>query len=493
MDITYAAASLYRGDHSPFSASTYGVQSSTNESSWSHTAKAAKTAAQTGVSATFAASKISESVSQALLLLQETGSVFDGEDTTLMDRRGVSDETRERFAQIVQDAVDNDAYSDPVAYIQSLSAADVEVLRQVHCLAEKSGVTGVSTREGAVNLLLPPDQCVDIDNNGVVSSGEATLFKFPPPNAPQSVKDAWEEMSKDMTMGEKLEAQIPFMVASIAANIKYDSNGTPVGIYGPDDPEYTNIFGTTEAEWDALLDRLRSSYAELAERDATQQSRLDMLNEFAALLDDRPARTAASESSATAAEAKKVVERINGVDVIVSGHSVDQREGVSLLRTVSGKLSYSPELYAQIQASAESGTAMPNTFLTSTAEALGPLPPGASSAYMNITNFKPAGKWERDPLSTPIDEADAYYRQDLGKYMEVVEVERQLKAEYGNDVKLVYSHADDGYIMLTPDDLHYGEMASAEDAVQTVLRDVRKGFVEADAVSDILGKYGYRV
>ncbi|MDA7949060.1 MAG: hypothetical protein MPJ78_16480 [Hyphomicrobiaceae bacterium] len=217
-----------------------------------------------------------------LIHLQETGSVFNDKDTGLMNIRSVTDSERQRFAEIVQDAASTGGYQDPVGYIQSLSSKDIEVLRRVHSLAETRGVQNTNV-EGAVNLLLPPQNHTDLNNDGLVNTGAAVGFVFPPPNAPQSVKDAWEETIKDLPADERLLASTPFMVASVAANIKFDSDGTAIGIYEHTDPEYQNIFGTTEGEWEALLTHLIEQSRALDKVDPSQKETTEFLEEFAAV------------------------------------------------------------------------------------------------------------------------------------------------------------------------------------------------------------------
>lgn len=156
---------------------------------------------------------------------------------------------------------------------------------------------------------------------------------------------------------------------------------------------------------------------------------------------------------------------IDGINVITSGHSLDRREGVSLLETVSG--SESQALFSQLTAFAEEHDSESNADSDGTVTvqeapgmtviesvSLGPLPSGATSTYMDIDVFRPAGQWAEEPLLRQMGDAaeDAYYRRRTEEYMDVVGVERQLKESFGNDVKLVYSHTDDAYIMLTPDD-----------------------------------------
>ncbi len=244
-------------------------------------------------------SRVSDATNAVLLRLQETGSVFDAKDAQLMNMRGVSSEDRQRFAEIVQNAVQNSAYSDPISYIKSLSSDDVEVLRRVHSLAETSGVTGTDTVEGAINLLLPPQDQVDSNNDGLVNSGRAVTFKFPPPNAPQSVKDAWDSATEGLSFEDKMMAEAVFFPAMIGANVKTDSAGNIVGIYEPEDPEYTNIFATTKEGWSALLNRTVEEYRQGVQRDPGLQTQFDILLEFSKNLNIESGNEAAATSHTT--------------------------------------------------------------------------------------------------------------------------------------------------------------------------------------------------
>lgn len=224
-------------------------------------------------------SLISNAVSATLLHLQDTGTVFGDKDSNLMNIRGVTDQERQRFAEIVQHAASTGGFENPVDYIRSLSPDDIEVLRRVHSLAEPSGVRNTNV-EGAVNLLLPPQNHTDLNNNGLVSTGAAVGFVFPPPNAPQSVKDAWEETTKNMSSDERLLASAHFLTASVSANIKFDSDGQAIGIYDHTDPEYTNIYGTTEGEWETLLSQLLEQSKKAESFDPSYRERTKMLTEF---------------------------------------------------------------------------------------------------------------------------------------------------------------------------------------------------------------------
>ena len=143
------------------------------------------------------------------------------------------------FKNILGEAIDVNAYSDPKSYLASLSTGDREILRKSHGLAKPINVATLS-HEGAYNLLLPPTAAKDLDNNGLTTVGSAQTFQYPPVNAPANVHAAWAEASKEMSDGERLLFQGNFLVTNIEANLRFDSAGNPIGIYEPNDPEYTN-------------------------------------------------------------------------------------------------------------------------------------------------------------------------------------------------------------------------------------------------------------
>ncbi|MBD8892379.1 hypothetical protein [Roseibium litorale] len=200
---------------------------------------------------------------------------------------------------------------------------------------------------------------------------------------------------------------------------------------------------------------------------------------------------ASSEGSDQASESPVQRETVNGLEVIVSGHSIDAREGISLLRTVGGQLSYSPELLAQIEADKDN----PQQHFTLNVNApIEALPPGATGSYMPISIFKLEGQWNRgNPIELSTEMADQYNREDTEAFLERLEAERQLKDKYGEEIKLVYSHADNGYIMLTPDDLHYDEIPSVQEQMDGMLSEIRQGYNYSEATLSVLREHHYNV
>jgi len=280
MNITETGGNYYNTYQNSGIASVNQTQKTASDAKHDDAGSQAKKSHLTAVAVDISGPRVSDAVNRVLLRLQETGGVFDRKDAQLMNVRGVSDGDRQRFAEIIDTAANNGAYNDPVSYVKTLSSEDVNVLRRVHSLAENTGVTDTRTTEGAINLLLPPQDHVDTDNNGLVSNGTATGFRFPPPNAPQSVKDAWDAITSEMSLEEKMMAEAAFFPAMISANIKTNSSGKPIGIYEPTDPEYTNIFGTTQGDWNSLLQKTIKEYQEAVKRSPELQPQLDMLLEF---------------------------------------------------------------------------------------------------------------------------------------------------------------------------------------------------------------------
>lgn len=198
-----------------------------------------------------------------------------------------------------------------------------------------------------------------------------------------------------------------------------------------------------------------------------------------------------TRSQTTVQESTIQSEQINGFEVIVSGHSIDAREGISLLRTVGGQLSYSPELLAQIEADKDNPQ---QHFTLNVSAPIEALPPGATGSYMPISTFKLEGQWNRgNPIELSTEMADQYNREDTEAFLERLEAERQLKDKYGEEIKLVYSHADNGYIMLTPDDLHYDEIPSVQEQMDGMLSEIRQGYNYSEATLSVLREHHYNV
>jgi len=461
---------------SVIAATTSGQAANTIDATKAPAKNASSTENQVNSAASTAA-LTSTAVNNTLMRLQETGSVFSEKDAETMDYRGVTEDERNRYAEIIQDAASKDAYSDPLSYINSLSPEDVTVVQHVHCLAKPSGVTDTKTEEGAINLLLPPSQQVDLDNNGLISEGTANMFKFPPTNAPQSVKDAWDETTKDMTLSERLMTESAFMVVAISANVQCDDSGRATGICDPSDPDYKNPFGSTEAEWMDTLDSMVSQYKGSVQQHPELQDKLDFLTAFQ---DNIKAHADGEQPDVT--ETEKVVENINGKDVIISGHSADNNGNISFMQTIpSYMLNISDEVQAQID-----DPTRDTGFEVVSSTPLTALPAGVTSRYTSISYFETGGS---SPILDTQSLDGSFDRGRVADYLKLYNTEQQLKAKYGDNIKLAYSYNDDAYIMLTPDDMAYDKIQPASQGMSSLAQKVYRGDIPKSEINDLLQKY----
>lgn len=165
------------------------------------------------------------------------GAVFSSRSLDLMQRRNISDQEQQGFADILAQAKSASAGSDPKAFLNNLSPAEMELLRKVHSLAAPINVA-VLDFEGAYNLLTAPGEARDLNNDGLLGVGIGKGWQYPPPNAPEAVKKAWEEATAGIPESEKWLKMAPFMAASISANIKPDKSG----LYEPGEAGYRNIY-----------------------------------------------------------------------------------------------------------------------------------------------------------------------------------------------------------------------------------------------------------
>lgn len=139
-------------------------------------------------------------------------------------QRGIGEDRRQQvrdhaasFERLIDQAAEQHAYDDPLAFLQSLSTAELETLQSIHCLAEAIVPTGLS-EEGALNLLYSPGHLQDIDHDGFQSVGLARTWTFPPVNAPESVKQAWLEVTADLSEREAMLLEGSFLVLTLPAH-----------------------------------------------------------------------------------------------------------------------------------------------------------------------------------------------------------------------------------------------------------------------------------
>jgi len=115
------------------------------------------------------------------------------------------------FIALMERAASTGGYEDPQGFLQTLGPQDLRALRTIHGMGVDIEPAGLD-REGALNLLLPHNAARDLDRDGITNIGAARTSIFPPNDAPEHVKKAWEAAVETLPAGERLMAQAAFLM-----------------------------------------------------------------------------------------------------------------------------------------------------------------------------------------------------------------------------------------------------------------------------------------
>lgn len=163
--------------------------------------------------------------------------LYDGRLSTqaLADKQSAVDAIRAKSSASV-------ASGGAKGFLASLNAQDLALLQQAKGLAGTINVASLS-EEGAANLLLEHAAQVDLNNDGIVEVGIGKMMTFPPPNAPQAAKDAWEAATAGMSERDRM---------SLSGHI-----GLPLLLPGSGNgvPSMSDL-ASEDFEWGDLIDRL---------------------------------------------------------------------------------------------------------------------------------------------------------------------------------------------------------------------------------------------
>jgi hypothetical protein len=179
---------------------------------------------------------------------------------------------------------------DTKEFLNKLTTSELYEIQKSNHLANRINVQALS-EEGAENLFLSPvDQykTVDLNNDGIVEVGAAKMMIFPPPNSPESVKQAWKETSKNMTGEQKMSVEINFLAKQIEKNAYMKPDGT-WGVHEPGDKGWVNIFGNSDNSiislCNEIIDRLNNPLeGQTSEQSKKGEYAKNILNNFISLI-----------------------------------------------------------------------------------------------------------------------------------------------------------------------------------------------------------------
>lgn len=133
-----------------------------------------------------------------------------GDSISLLQLRGRTADDITSFSAVLMDAQarlsDNESAKE---VLSSMSKQDLQQVQHAAGLVDRIQVASLSN-EGALNLLSQPDKSdmVDLNNDGLVEVGVSRAIVFPPVNAPNSVKAAWDDATQGMTEQDKLVMEL---------------------------------------------------------------------------------------------------------------------------------------------------------------------------------------------------------------------------------------------------------------------------------------------
>ncbi|MBS1159375.1 MAG: hypothetical protein H6R15_1794 [Proteobacteria bacterium] len=168
--------------------------------------------------------------------------------TELSALRGVSQQCQATYAAVLDKAYSSGGMLNARQFLGSLSALELDAVRQNHCLAAPINTAGLS-EEGAENLLLPEGYSVDLNHDGIDEVGAARTASFPPKDAPADFKEAWFQATANMDPGMMMTYGLMMHDAVYGMQINGQSQGS---LYAADDTDsYRSIISNYLASLEA--------------------------------------------------------------------------------------------------------------------------------------------------------------------------------------------------------------------------------------------------
>jgi len=174
--------------------------------------------------AAFAAQKPTSASSDSNTASNSLTDILGSTHAELSAMRGVSSESQALYAEVLNKAYSSGGMDNARQFLGSLSAKELDAVRQNHCLADRIDTASL-TEEGAENLLLPEGYGVDLNHDGITEVGAARTMSFPPSDAPEAFKEAWFQATANMDQGMMMTYQLSMHTAIYGLQIDGQSQG----------------------------------------------------------------------------------------------------------------------------------------------------------------------------------------------------------------------------------------------------------------------------
>jgi len=145
--------------------------------------------------------------------------------TELAAIRGTAANDQTAYAGILNRAYGQNGMDDPVAFLKSLSPQEQSVVQRVHSLVKPIDPS-MMTKEGAYNLLLPDGYQVDFNHDGIQEVGAAKTITFPPVDAPEQLRQAWQTATQNMDEKDRMLYQMNMHIMMYGIHINNQPDRT---------------------------------------------------------------------------------------------------------------------------------------------------------------------------------------------------------------------------------------------------------------------------
>ena len=217
--------------------------------------------------AAFKAPSASQADGTATPATKSLADILGATHSELSAMRGVSQESQATYATILNKAYSSGGIENARQFLGSLSAQELDAVRQNHCLADPINTAGLS-EEGAENLLLPEGYSVDLNRDGIDEVGAARTASFPPKDAPVVFKEAWFQATASMEPGMAMTYGLMLHDAVYGMQINGQSQGS---LYAADNIDsYRSIVGNYLDSLEAYKGMLADGQYERDKRFFTQ-------------------------------------------------------------------------------------------------------------------------------------------------------------------------------------------------------------------------------
>lgn len=148
-----------------------------------------------------------------------------------LNKRGLNQQQIQNFEDLVQQAKTEQKQTDKSAkqVLAAMTPQQLAILQRANSIASPIQVNQLS-EEGAANLLSQPDRTdrVDLNNDGIIEIGQSRSIQFPPPSAPESIKQSWQEATEVMDWGDKAILEMRMHSTVYGFQIEGQPNKTPL-------------------------------------------------------------------------------------------------------------------------------------------------------------------------------------------------------------------------------------------------------------------------